>query len=320
MILFPKGVIKMLCKNCGTEFEGNFCTNCGDKATSNEGNNEYPPAPIGEYKGTLGTILINENSITIRKSILFSKTEEKIVFEELAKVHFEKGKLGGFLCIRSQDNLFKPISNKKTSASDSFSLDFSSVNTDDFYKVYQFLCEVVQIKDINPIVSNETNIHQIKICMNCGDKLLEKAIVCPVCKNKNDFVLIDSSDKEEIERIIGSTPHSKCDYAAYNKIYQPTHAQPTLSLPKVAERPHKKSKRELKVQAHNNGQACCPRCGSVSLSANKKGFGVVKAGLGAVAGGFLTGGVGAIVGTGAGNINAKKVWVTCLNCGKRWKM
>lgn len=61
-----------------------------------------------------------------------------------------------------------------------------------------------------------------------------------------------------------------------------------------------------------NGVACCPKCGSRSLSANKKGFGIGKA----VVGAALTGGIGLV----AGNIGAKKVWVTCLNCGHRWKL
>lgn len=61
-----------------------------------------------------------------------------------------------------------------------------------------------------------------------------------------------------------------------------------------------------------NGVACCPKCGSTSISANKKGFGIGKAVIGASAVGPL--------GLMAGNINAKKLWVTCLNCGHRWKV
>lgn len=72
------------------------------------------------------------------------------------------------------------------------------------------------------------------------------------------------------------------------------------------------SKRERIKENKQNGVACCPKCGSTSLSANKKGFGVGKA----VVGAALTGGIGLV----AGNIGAKKVWVTCLNCGHRWKM
>jgi predicted RNA-binding Zn-ribbon protein involved in translation (DUF1610 family) len=56
--------------------------------------------------------------------------------------------------------------------------------------------------------------------------------------------------------------------------------------------------------------AKCPRCGSTSLSGNKKGYGIGKA----VIGTALLGPIGLI----AGNINARRVYVTCLNCGKRF--
>lgn len=60
------------------------------------------------------------------------------------------------------------------------------------------------------------------------------------------------------------------------------------------------------------GVACCPKCGSTSLSANKKGFGAGKA----AAGMFLT---GALAGAVAGGIGANKVEITCLNCGHKFK-
>lgn len=77
---------------------------------------------------------------------------------------------------------------------------------------------------------------------------------------------------------------------------------------------------QLKMQQKQfDSMAKCPRCGSTSLSGQKKGYGVVKGGLGALALGAMTGGVGAIVGLGAGNIGRNKVKITCLNCGKRFK-
>lgn len=59
------------------------------------------------------------------------------------------------------------------------------------------------------------------------------------------------------------------------------------------------------------GVACCPKCGSTSLSGNKKGFGVGKAAVGMVA----VGPAGAL----AGGIGSRKVEVTCLNCGHKFK-
>ena len=59
-----------------------------------------------------------------------------------------------------------------------------------------------------------------------------------------------------------------------------------------------------------DSMAKCPRCGSTSLSGNKKGFGIGKA----VVGAALVGPLGLV----AGNIGAKKVWVTCLKCRKKF--
>lgn len=73
------------------------------------------------------------------------------------------------------------------------------------------------------------------------------------------------------------------------------------------------SEKEQRIaQNKKAGIACCPKCGSTSLSANKKGFGVGKA----VVGAYVAGPIGLV----AGNIHSKKVWVTCLNCGHRWKI
>ena len=75
-----------------------------------------------------------------------------------------------------------------------------------------------------------------------------------------------------------------------------------------------RKKRELeerKAAAREQGLACCPYCGSTSLTANKKGYGVVKGAVGLTTVGVL--------GLGAGNIGRQKVLVTCLNCGKQFK-
>lgn len=68
---------------------------------------------------------------------------------------------------------------------------------------------------------------------------------------------------------------------------------------------------ERKQQAAANGVACCPRCGSTSLSINKKGFGGGKA----TAGMFAFGLGGAVAGTYGMN----KMKITCLNCGYKYR-
>lgn len=71
------------------------------------------------------------------------------------------------------------------------------------------------------------------------------------------------------------------------------------------------TKKERVKENKRNAVACCPKCGSTSLSANKKGFGIGKAVIGATI-------IGNPIGLVAGNINAKKVRVTCLNCGHQF--
>ena len=73
----------------------------------------------------------------------------------------------------------------------------------------------------------------------------------------------------------------------------------------------KRQAEERKRQAAAAGVACCPYCGSTSLAANKKGYGIGKGVVGAWA-------VGPI-GLAAGNIGRQKVMVTCLNCGRQFK-
>lgn len=70
------------------------------------------------------------------------------------------------------------------------------------------------------------------------------------------------------------------------------------------------SKRQRIKENKKNGIACCPKCGSTSLTANKKGFGVGKA----VIGTAVAGPIGLV----AGNKGEKKVRITCLNCGNQW--
>ena len=68
---------------------------------------------------------------------------------------------------------------------------------------------------------------------------------------------------------------------------------------------------ERKRRAAEDGVACCPRCGSTSLSLNKKGFGGGKA----TAGMFVAGVPGAVAGT----FGMNKMKITCLNCGYTYK-
>lgn len=86
-----------------------------------------------------------------------------------------------------------------------------------------------------------------------------------------------------------------------------------------AEQYEKDQRKAAKLQVdYYENLARCPKCGSTSLSGHKKGFGVGKALTGAALGSFILGPVG-LLGVTAGNKGAKKLYVTCLNCGHKWK-
>ena len=139
----------------------------------------------------------------------------------------------------------------------------------------------------------------MKICLNCGDKLLDAAKKCPTCgKNVKDCPIVDPNDKVNLNQIIQNVPNPKED-------------QPGFFAQMLAQEDAKRAvKRELKARLDAEGVAYCPKCLSTSLSAHKKGFGVGKAAVG----GLVAGPLGLV----AGNIGAKKIRVTCLKCGHQF--
>ena len=71
------------------------------------------------------------------------------------------------------------------------------------------------------------------------------------------------------------------------------------------------AKRQRIAENRKNGIACCPKCGSTSITANKKGGRIGKAAVGAIGAGPI--------GLLAGGIGKNKITCTCLNCGHKFK-
>ncbi|TQI66269.1 hypothetical protein [Clostridium sp. KNHs216] len=63
-----------------------------------------------------------------------------------------------------------------------------------------------------------------------------------------------------------------------------------------AAQPKQLSKKERIKENKANGIACCPKCGSTSLSANRRGWKLTT-----------------------GLLGSSKIIVTCMNCGHHWK-
>lgn len=136
-------------------------------------------------------------------------------------------------------------------------------------------------------------------CTECGNKLDTDSKFCTKCGNKIDYALERKKNIISNEQI-----QSKA------QIQQLQIQQAQLKL----------QAEQLKLQQEQfNSQVRCPKCGSTSISANKKGYGVVKGGLGAVILGGGTLGIGAPIGAALGNIGRNKVICTCMNCGYKFK-
>ena len=141
--------------------------------------------------------------------------------------------------------------------------------------------------------------NKIKICTNCGDKLLVQAKKCPYCGTKDTgFYIVDKNDTEKINIIIGNVPHPKNGTPIYN----------TTNTPITKKGQIKEKVKENK----SNGIACCPKCGSASISYSTKKLSIGRA----LLGGATLGATGAII----GGLSSKQGIVKCLSCGYSWKI
>lgn len=149
-------------------------------------------------------------------------------------------------------------------------------------------------------------------CPNCGSYMkfqkksgIESPWYCPKCK---EYSL---EKKPEVEILtLDQLPEKQQELQIKIQLENLKAQQEQLAL----------QQQQLQMQqAQYNSLIKCPKCGSTSITGQKKGYGIVKGGLGAAALGAMTGGVGAIVGLGAGNIGRKKIQCTCMNCGYKFK-
>ncbi|MCC0715319.1 zinc ribbon domain-containing protein [Clostridioides sp. ES-S-0077-01] len=175
-------------------------------------------------------------------------------------------------------------------------------------------------------------------CSECGARCLKGSKFCNECGTKIDDAKMQkesiTKDKEydlkgvDLQHIMQETSFIKAssirrlkeltgiDLEDCRKILEEPYRKYCNENADMLEEKRKKEddiskiRRAKEEKVEKEKVACCPKCGSTSLSANKKGFGIGKA----VVGASLAGGIGLV----AGNIGAKKVRVTCLNCGKQF--
>lgn len=166
-------------------------------------------------------------------------------------------------------------------------------------------------------------------CSKCGTKIADSANYCQNCGAK----IISGNTEENNERDIYNVSEVVNTYGK-NRIEacKYLHNMYGISLSeakKLVDKEHDKrktntysfqqTKKKLaqeqyqKQQLNNSNIPTCPKCNSISLSANKKGFGFIRGALGM----GLTGGVD--IGLITGGLGSNKIEITCLNCGYKFK-
>jgi hypothetical protein len=183
-------------------------------------------------------------------------------------------------------------------------------------------------------------------CTNCGSKVIGEGRFCSNCgleientQNTNTISsnvitvnnvklntqeLINDFGKDKIGAIKFVHHLTKLSLKESKKIVD--EAYDTISINDIHQKKSFKERQsELIIQDSNrkkqienrkkenelNGVLCCSKCGSASLSANKKGFGVGKA----IVGTTIIPGLGLL----AGALGSKKINITCLECGYQFK-
>lgn len=183
-------------------------------------------------------------------------------------------------------------------------------------------------------VCGQSNIAGANYCMSCGNKLnatQENTLVESAQKNSSEIIERQRCSCGEIKRnvyrdfkFIGKRVCVKCEINGFcrvcgNKLRTKSAEQcrhcssswrdnpPIQNIQTnqiYQEKFTKKDAEEEKIK--------CPNCKSTQITANKKGFSGVKA----VGGAVLTGGIGILAGT----IGSNKILLTCLSCGKQFKV
>lgn len=279
----------MKCQKCGAESQtGKFCSECGAQLPTGVLANEPEQAEDAATMPHLGNDKYYKKDEKVIQTVLAHK-----VFSDSQKVIIYAGNLFAnldsyFVFVNTDELVFCKISEKKPECDIITHFNYTDDRLENFY---------------------DLKWHKLKIGEDAIGFKPNKILTY-----SNNWEVIYN----EVQRLRGK-PFSALQKEVRGKeqgfwqraAEQGREINQQKELQKVSQ-PRPLSKRERIKENRANGIACCPKCGSTSLSANKKGFGVGKA----VVGAYIAGPIGLV----AGNIHAKKVWVTCLNCGHRWKI
>ncbi len=194
-----------------------------------------------------------------------------------------------------------PETNKVIALSNVFDVSIDQLLKDDL--------EIEGLKEIETIEVEAPSIIPLEVmfCTKCGKENAADSKFCGYCGNPfTSFVAEKEND--------GKLTKEDMDLAYYKASLQMQQQELLMKEQELAElqRHTEQQQQQLQLQQEQySSMMKCPRCGSTSLSGNKKGYGIGKGVVGAAVFGPL--------GLVAGNIGSKKVLITCMKCGHRFK-
>lgn len=176
----------------------------------------------------------------------------------------------------------------------------------------QLLKDDLEIEDIKKEESSETEVStiiplEVMFCTKCGKENGADSSFCGYCGNPFTSFVADKNEK-------GKMSKEDMDLAYYKASLQMQQQELLMREQELEEARRQTEQQQEQLwlqQKQYDDMMKCPRCGSTSLSGNKKGYGIGKGVIGAAMFGPL--------GLVAGNIGSKKVVVTCMKCGFKFK-
>lgn len=129
-----------------------------------------------------------------------------------------------------------------------------------------------------------------KVCPQCIETIKVEAKICRFCKS--------TFTEKEI--------HAQLEYIKEE-------ASNDFDLDSVVSRIRTvESENQDRIPISSDKAPACPKCGSIHITPNKKGFGLVKS----ITGFSIVGPIGLL----GGLVGSRKIQMACLKCGRRWNL
>lgn len=160
--------------------------------------------------------------------------------------------------------------------------------------------------DVIEIVPSTTKL-EVMFCTRCGKENRADSSFCGYCGTPFTSFVAEKAETDGITKADMDLAY----YKANLKMQQQALLLQQEELEEMRRQTEQQQKQIKLQQKQYDKMMKCPRCGSTSLSGNKKGYGIGKGVVGAAVFGPL--------GLMAGNIGSGKVVVTCMQCGHKFK-